>query len=53
MTIRESVTEINKMFKEENDVSLSEKVKMLEKNLEETMKIIENLAERLNYLESR
>lgn len=46
MSIQESVKELNKIFKEEKE-------KTLENKIEELEKIIINLNDRLSYLESR
>lgn len=45
MTIKETVRELNKTFKTEREKNLEDKIEQLEK-------IIENLNERLEYLES-
>lgn len=45
MTIKETVRELNQTFKTEREKNLEDKIEQLEK-------IIENLNERLEYLES-
>lgn len=53
MTIKETAHELNKMFKEESEIELIDKIKMLEDKLELMMKVIENMANRIDYLEAR
>lgn len=53
MSLQETAKELNRLTKTERENKLEDRIEQLEDKLQIMMKVIENMASRLEYLEAR